>query len=1256
MRIDRSLLNKTQVAGEREWSLQIGKWIDQGVGPIAVNNFLVDVLQKEINKGRMTQPNAESLRKAVHAAYKSINSARGQFDKNKLAQYAQWDNVAQTSQSSIHVAALNFFETKLGFSGKRIESEWKLYLQYRSGQDLPLPKTPGGDSYADENEYFASLVSQGVTSASQVMFDLQSEGWLYGRQGDMQATMSRFDEYVANMGAASPTSENATAPLMLGNVHRVVQEYKNKQAALGRKATSKTIARRLQSVFQLSKKEAQKLYNFYSTNIGSNANNPAFSPGDAGFYSQPEQLETSDFRPARSNLDPAVFGEIAREYSSILAKGLNPLAKTRFGDEFTDALVSRFGIDHGQADIAKQFFFSRYNKMQGKEKADWDAFVANPSAVANPDQNLSGWYAVSRNMERTAIPKQSMANPTPYRGVATDREGYASIADTENILDYATLGEDPASEKRYEPSRNRSQGFFEWFLGRRRHASNDYIGEMAKKLGYQVNRRWLADVRKKMDIEEDPQKQREMTALYRARDFLAEDSMQRRQRLGEINAEGKLPGSKPVAASLLERLLPTSDYHREGRAVKKELAEKKEELEATRKTFAGTSDPVRREKLQDEISKLTNAISDLTRRYEQYDQGYRPQKSLEEQEKLAVEAAQKVVQEIESRYDSSGKLIADKPLSAEAARFVNSRDTERFEESVFTNANQKTKAEIANDRRREARLQRIEMMTDKGATYGRSIGEAVGGRGSKIAGFGEKLGGVLGKVAGKFLVVVEAARLVGKAFKKIYAAAKENVDKMLEFAKYNGLLGAASSRHQGRETVRNIRYARATAKSGSKLISAWDDLEDELTPVRTLWQNIKNGLLTPMVKFLTLCMKGVNAVGRFFKLIGKGISSIISFLNPFSAFRTSGSLDGQATATGDGGYNRPEAKEGYGRMENLGTRDYSRKIRNNEGEGGTILVSEGVGEAPVGWENRTDLERNLDAQIGIVNGKVTEDNKKFNATVNAFQSSEEMFADVRKKAEKQAKKEGKDVQEAGDEAVGAKFKELEKNQRFLGLMEAEYEEELSAAKSEDWSGFNAGVTPGVASNANSDRVSKKYQEQKDFALSYGLDKNATYYTRIGELYKKQDAGEEISDEDIARATGAKGKKEIETMRGQIDKWRENGDYKEIMAYSGRQNALRTGEDTSKFDEILKTAQNSLIVQQLQAERIRKVAEDSGEIQADVKKIAKKEQKETTDLMRDVMLKMANAYAVSEGADRSNQGQEPQYGRFAGRPTVENWGL
>lgn len=1303
MRIDRSLLTDT-TANSSKWRRQIGAWMNSGKQASDVAAFLRHVCAKEVKKSRMTQNDALQLVGNAVKVYNSMATLRGQFANNPEPYYVHWDSLfsAQNRQSSV----LQGLQDSYGFSLERAELEWELYLKNHIRPNVPLPQ-----GFDDEEEYFATLLEQGITDANVVKNQLPQAGFGIDTSLETNDLLERFNAYVANAGQSyndRPTTQvngdNPAAskrplptPVTLGGLMRVENAYRAELNRTHKGWTNKGFQRAIKQEFGLDKTQTLAAYNFWDKERKNFKLSSRDVTDSKNFYKQSNLVESSAVRIRKGGSAPLILGEIAKEYGDFLSRGntIGPSANGA-GTNFSDDVARIFGLGAEEAQEATRFFFARLASMQGDDKAAWDKYINNPASTATPD-TLKDWFAAPSSVQRApstakkATPGywkdmqgrklseqdvkaleqffgpragwSKMVSPPAVEvkaqaaesvDVRRDKYGYASIDDTENILANTTLSTPPAADPKNEPGRRQSQGYFEWLLSRRRGASDDYVAEMAKRHGVKVNRSWLAPVRNAMGIKMSQQEMRELTAYYRAQDLLNEDEDTRKQRIGEIAASGRVPEANNTPASLLERILPTSAYHREGRRIKSEIAEKQNALGELKNLAANTYDTAKREKLGESIDKLAAEIRKLEEQREAHDRGYRV-KGFEEHDAGVVDVTRRVVEEISKLYDSEGNRISNAPLSEEAARFVNASNTAKFEEEAVRSSNKKTKAELANERRREARNQRIEMMADKGATYGRTIGETFGGRGSKLAGVGEKFGAVLGKVAGKFLIIIEITRKVVEAIKNIYATARENVDKMLSFAQYNGLLGVAKSRHLGRETIRNIRYARATAKSGSKLISAWDDLEDELTPVRSLWQNIKNGPLTWAVQVLTLCMKGVNAVGKFFKYVGKGIASIIGFLNPFSAFRTSNSLDGAATARGDGGYNRPEAKKGYGRMESLSESDYSRKIRNREGEGGTILVSEGFGEAPKDWDKRTDLEKNLDAQIGIVNGKVTDDNRKYNATVRAFQSSEEMFADVRQKAEKRAKKDGQDVQKAGDEAVGAKFKELEKNQRFLGLMEAEYEEELSSAKSKDWSGFNAGVTPGVASNANSDRVSKKYQEQKDFALSYGLDKNATYYARIGELYKKQDAGEDINDSDIVEATGAKGKKEIDVMRKQLNKWRESGDYQEFMAYSGRQNALRTGQDTSKFDELLKTAKNSLITQQLQAERTRTVAENSGEIQADVKKIAKKEQREVTDLMRNAMLKMANSYAVSEDADRTKQEPNQQYGRFAGA-TVENWGL
>lgn len=497
----------------------------------------------------------------------------------------------------------------------------------------------------------------------------------------------------------------------------------------------------------------------------------------------------------------------------------------------------------------------------------------SPESITNaPTPKKRRWFSWNRKKDEEEERSRRVA-------AVNAAYGYHRPVTRHDLKPAPTWGEQKAATPEGEKSRLSLQAAGETIMENEGLLlSVDYLNEQAHDtLVTQGNiNHWVPGMFAARGISRDPFAEQYGTGIARLGNVrnMSPEALQRQIAL--LASQGLAPEVKEEKVGVLSRLNPFSSYNREGSKAKKafkaaqreaegiqiSLSSNRKEYDERRKKYdeeskewdnqsvfkklTSLSKRRRLDKEKDRLDREADAVekykgageadyTEALKRQEKarsevsrYKGGYHPDE-LKSETSLAARAqrvltgAEKSVVEIGNAYNPiTGAYDQNAPMSPETTKVLRAKKQEDVIKA------------FAQDR---------EFLEKQNAPKG--LAKLKSGLG--------KIGGVFGRVA------IAATAVVG-VFKALSAFVKNQINKSFGLSQYNGRIGAAKAMFQGRQFMRDVRFAGDTADERVGLIDNWDQLMEQSQEAREDFAKLA-------IEFAQACIEAGKALVEFYHAI-----------------------------------------------------------------------------------------------------------------------------------------------------------------------------------------------------------------------------------------------------------------------------------------------------------------------------------------------------------------------------------------------------
>lgn len=499
----------------------------------------------------------------------------------------------------------------------------------------------------------------------------------------------------------------------------------------------------------------------------------------------------------------------------------------------------------------------------------------SPTPITNaPTPKKRRWFSWNRKKDEEEERSRRVA-------AVNAAYGYRRPVTRRDLKPAPTWGEQEAATPEGEISRLSLQAAGETIMENEGlRLSVDYLNEQAHDtLVTQGNiNHWVPGMFAALGISRDPFAEQYGTGIARLGSVrnMSPEALQRQIAL--LASQGLAPEIKEEKVGLLSRINPVSSYNLEGRRSKKELKKAQKEAEDIQ---------IRLESRKDEYDK----------RLEEYEKGYKEWKDqglfkrytptgikerrrLDKERKLlsreyaavnkyenaskadyeeAVSRQEKAAKEV-GRYKGGyhpDELKSETSLAARAQRVLTGAEKSVVE--IGDAYNPRTgaydqNAPMSPETTKVLRAKKQEDVIKAFAQDREFLEKQNAPKGlSKLMGSLGKIGGVFGRVA------IAATAVVG-VFKALSAFVKNQINKSFGLSQYNGRIGAAKAMFQGRQFMRDVRFAGDTADERVGLIDNWDQLMEQSQEAREDFAKLA-------IEFAQACIEAGKALVEFYHAI-----------------------------------------------------------------------------------------------------------------------------------------------------------------------------------------------------------------------------------------------------------------------------------------------------------------------------------------------------------------------------------------------------
>lgn len=178
------------------------------------------------------------------------------------------------------------------------------------------------------------------------------------------------------------------------------------------------------------------------------------------------------------------------------------------------------------------------------------------------------------------------------------------------------------------------------------------------------------------------------------------------------------------------------------------------------------------------------------------------------------------------------------------------------------------------------------------------LGKLAGGLGSAaggLMGFGTRIAALAGPIG---MIAAATVQAVVALIKMPFALAdfgESILESQRKLAEFSPSMAKVFAEKDIQDTFRNMKQGEDTADSAGNLQDSLGKLQDTLEPIKVLFQNLVNNVLSGFIRFVTKILEAMipffNGVIDGINLVIAGLEDVANFLTPFSDHINYGRLD-----------------------------------------------------------------------------------------------------------------------------------------------------------------------------------------------------------------------------------------------------------------------------------------------------------------------------------------------------------------------------